>query len=135
MTRTLLASVHVRHLYAFCGHSPYMTTFRESSIALDRVTALEKKETFDYICSTSTDRSVGLHLISLSITTIEAVEKVKHPLTNKLHRFTSHISPACDQYVQYLLTGVNLSILNRHRQGFTNLDVSTCHITLSNFPN
>jgi hypothetical protein len=105
MTRTLLASVHVRHLYAFCGHSPYVTTFRESSIALDRVTALEKKATFDYIFSTSTDRSVGLHLISLSLTAIEAVEKVKHQLTNKLHQFTSHISPARDQYVQYLLTG------------------------------
>jgi hypothetical protein len=28
-----------------------------------------------------------------------------------------HISPACDRYVQYLLTGVNPSVLNRHRWG------------------
>jgi hypothetical protein len=36
-----------------------------------------------------------------------------HPTT----RLIGHISPACDRYVQYLLTGVNPSVLNRHRQG------------------
>jgi hypothetical protein len=28
MTRTLLTPVHIRHLYAFSGQSPYMITFR-----------------------------------------------------------------------------------------------------------
>jgi hypothetical protein len=32
-------------------------------------------------------------------------------------RLTGPISPACDQYVQYLLTGTNPSVLNRHRWG------------------
>jgi hypothetical protein len=32
-------------------------------------------------------------------------------------RLTGPISPACDWYVQYLLTGVNSSVLNRHRRG------------------
>jgi hypothetical protein len=32
-------------------------------------------------------------------------------------RFTGPISSACDRYVQYLLTGVNPSVLNRHRRG------------------
>jgi hypothetical protein len=32
-------------------------------------------------------------------------------------RFTGPISPACDRYVQYLLTGANPSVLNRHRRG------------------
>jgi hypothetical protein len=30
---------------------------------------------------------------------------------------TGPISPACDRYIQYLLTGINLSVLNRHRRG------------------
>jgi hypothetical protein len=32
-------------------------------------------------------------------------------------RLTRPISPACDRYIQYLLMGVNPSIINRHRQG------------------
>jgi hypothetical protein len=32
-------------------------------------------------------------------------------------RFIGPISPACDRYVQYLLTGANPSVLNRHRRG------------------
>jgi hypothetical protein len=32
-------------------------------------------------------------------------------------RFTGLISPICDRYVQYLLAGVNPSVLNRHRRG------------------
>jgi hypothetical protein len=32
-------------------------------------------------------------------------------------RLTGPISPACDRYVQYLLTGANPSVLNRHMQG------------------
>jgi hypothetical protein len=32
-------------------------------------------------------------------------------------RLTRPISPACDWYVKYLLTGVNSSVLNRHRWG------------------
>jgi hypothetical protein len=32
-------------------------------------------------------------------------------------RLTGHISPVCDQYVQYLLTGANPSVLNWHRRG------------------
>jgi hypothetical protein len=30
----------------------------------------------------------------------------------QLHQFIGPITPACDQYVQYLFTGVNPSILN-----------------------
>jgi hypothetical protein len=32
-------------------------------------------------------------------------------------RLTRLISPACDWYVQYVLMGINPSVLNRHRQG------------------
>jgi hypothetical protein len=60
-------------------------------------------------------------------TTIEAVMKVKHLLTNKLHRFTRLITPACNRYVQYLLTGTNPSVLNQHKRGLPhrNLRIAT----------
>jgi hypothetical protein len=32
-------------------------------------------------------------------------------------RLTGPISPVCDRYVQYLLTGANPSVLDRHRRG------------------
>jgi hypothetical protein len=35
----------------------------------------------------------------------------------QLHHLTGPITLACDMYVQYLLTGVNPSVLNQHRQG------------------
>jgi hypothetical protein len=33
-------------------------------------------------------------------------------------RLTGPISPVCDRYVQYLLTGANRTVLNRHRGGY-----------------
>jgi hypothetical protein len=33
-------------------------------------------------------------------------------------KLTEPISPTCDRYVQYLLTGANPSVLNRHRRGY-----------------
>jgi hypothetical protein len=38
-------------------------------------------------------------------------------VVTQLHQLTGPISPACDQYVRYLLTGTNPSVLNRHRHG------------------
>jgi hypothetical protein len=49
-------------------------------------------------------------------TAIEVVMKDKHLLTNKLHRFTGLIIPACNRYIQYSLAGANPLVLNRHRQ-------------------
>jgi hypothetical protein len=111
MTHTLFTPVHLRHSYDSCGHSSYVVIFHESSIVLDRVTA-PKKRNSQLHPSTPADRSASPHPVSLHLTTNEVVEKVKHPLTNKLHWFTGPISPACDRYVQYLLTGVNPSVLN-----------------------
>jgi hypothetical protein len=45
---------------------------------------------------------------------------------NMLHWFTGPINKACDWYVQYLLAGVNPSILNRHRHG-----IQSCMFQLS----
>jgi hypothetical protein len=38
-------------------------------------------------------------------------------VVTQLHQLTGPISLACDRYVQYLLTGTNPSVLNRHRRG------------------
>jgi hypothetical protein len=36
-----------------------------------------------------------------------------------LHQLIGPITPACDRYVQYLLTGANPWVLNRYRQGYS----------------
>jgi hypothetical protein len=63
-----------------------------------------------------TDPQVCHPIFSPNIT-IEVVMKVKHLLTNRLHQFIEPISPACDQYIQYLLTGAKPLVINRYRQG------------------
>jgi hypothetical protein len=90
----------LRHSYASCGQSPYMATIHESSIVLDRVTAL-KKETPDYIPSAPTDQFVGPYLVSLPLTTIEAVEKAKQLLT------INYIG-VLDPYPQHVISTFNI---------------------------
>jgi hypothetical protein len=47
------------------------------------------------------------------------------------NRLTGPISPACDRYTQYLLTGANPSALNWHRQG---LQPWRCRLGTSHSP-
>jgi hypothetical protein len=61
------------------------------------------------------------------LTTIETIDIVMHLLTKMLHQFTGPISPACDQYIQYLVAGANPSVLNRHRRGYKLGCVSFSH--------
>jgi hypothetical protein len=35
----------------------------------------------------------------------------------QLHQLIGTITPACDRYIQYLFTGTNPLVLNRHRRG------------------
>jgi hypothetical protein len=67
--------------------------------------------------STSADRSMGPHSISLPPHNHWSSGESQTSIGNKLHRFTGPISLACDQYVQYFLEGINLSVLNRPRWG------------------
>jgi hypothetical protein len=39
------------------------------------------------------------------------------PMVTQLHQLTGPITPACNRYVQYLLTGGNRTVLNQHRWG------------------
>jgi hypothetical protein len=55
--------------------------------------------------------------VSLPNTTIEAVCLSQITVDEHDNRLTRPISPACDQYIQYLLTRANSSVLNWHRRG------------------
>jgi hypothetical protein len=44
-------------------------------------------------------------------------ERGFNQVVTQLHQLTGPITPAYDRYVQYLLTGVNPLVLNRHRRG------------------
>jgi molybdopterin-guanine dinucleotide biosynthesis protein A len=48
------------------------------------------------------------------------------PVVTQLHQLTEVITPACDRYVQYLLTGANPSVLSRHIRG---LQPSRCRLS------
>jgi hypothetical protein len=49
-------------------------------------------------------------------------------------RFTGPISPTCDRYVHYLLTGTNHSVLNQHRRGLPHIKPWNSHNTLPALP-
>jgi hypothetical protein len=125
-TRTLPTPVHVRPVYASCGQSSYVATFHELSTELSRLTAPEKKG------SRHNPQCVGwpIHGSVPSFSPKPANEAVgeKSSIYQRLAtRLTGHISPACNRYVQYLLTGTNPSVLNRHRWGYhiENLGIAT----------
>jgi hypothetical protein len=106
--------IHVRYTYAFCGWSPYVATFHADPTELDRFTVPQKK------CSRlhlSTWLSGPRCLNFSSNITIKAVHLSQTYVDEQATRLTGPISLACDQYVQYLLTGVNPSVLNQHRWG------------------
>jgi hypothetical protein len=71
MTHTLFVPVHVCHSYASYGLSPYMATFHTDPIELDRFTAPEKVLLTPPLSPAKWP--VGLSLVSLPNTTIEAV--------------------------------------------------------------
>jgi hypothetical protein len=128
MSRMLPTLVHVRHLYASCEQSPYVATFHESSTALDKGTALEKKE---LLTTSPTYRLIdlGSHPVFLPLTTIEAVEKGKHLLA------TSYVGLLWS-YLQHVISkfhtssrGITHQSLTRQTKA-TTFEVSAFHITL-----
>jgi hypothetical protein len=88
----------------------------QAIISVGRTLLLPRKRAPD-ITPSPTEWSAGLPPSFSPNTAIETVIKTKHLLTNKLHRFTRPITPACDRYVQYLHTGANPSVLNWYRWG------------------
>jgi hypothetical protein len=50
-------------------------------------------------------------------------------VVTQLHQLIGPITPACDRYVQYLLTGANPLVLNRHKGGYNLEGVGFSHTT------
>jgi hypothetical protein len=57
------------------------------------------------------------HLIPLPHDSLGVGERSFVQVVTQLYQLTGPITPACDQYVQYLLMGPNPSVLNQHRRG------------------
>jgi hypothetical protein len=116
-TCTLLTPVQICHMYAIHSQSPYVATFHANPTELKGpYCSWEKWLPTQSSAHRLIDPQVR-HQVFFLQHNIEAVMKVKHLLTSRLHRFTGPISPACDQYVQYLLVIANPSVRNRHIWG------------------
>jgi hypothetical protein len=103
MTRTPPTPVHVYHTYASYERSPYVVTFRADTIELDRFTAPEKKCSRLHLSARLSGR--GTRLSFSPNTAIEAARLSQTSIDEQATRLTGLISPAYDQYVQYLFTG------------------------------
>jgi hypothetical protein len=67
--------VHVLPSTIHSSHGPHIATFNEVVDRVGQNHCSQEKGIPNYIPSTSADRFVGPHLVSLPLTTIEAVEK------------------------------------------------------------
>jgi hypothetical protein len=113
---TLPTPVHVCPAYASYGQSPYVVTFYESSTDLDGShSSREKGLPTQSTARQMTDPRVRTQFPSQAN---QWSSRLKPSFCRwQSTRLTGHISLACDQYVQYLLTEANPSVLNRHRRG------------------
>jgi hypothetical protein len=133
MTCTLSTPVHVRPAYASYGRSPYVATFRETPRDLDRShCSQEEGLSTQSTVRRLTDLRVHTQLLSRASQRSRGCKSSSYwwPTT----RFTGPISPACDRYVQYLLTGTNPLVLNWHRWGLPQRKPQNSHNTLSALP-
>jgi hypothetical protein len=130
-TRTLPTPVHVRPAYTSCGRYPYVATFHEAPTDLDRSHCSQEKglPTQSTACRL-TDPWICTQLLSQTSQWSRGCKPSswRWPTT----RFTGPISLACDRYVQYLLVGVNRTVLNRHWWG---LEVPASTYPLPDLPN
>jgi hypothetical protein len=130
MTRTLSTPVHVRPVYASSGRSSYVQTFREvfnsdgqSHCSWQRGLPTQspaRRLTDPWVHTEFLSRAS--HWSSGGKATL-----CRQPAT----RPTGPISPACDRYVQYLLTGPNRTALNRPSRG---LQPWRCRIAIYPLP-
>jgi hypothetical protein len=125
-TRTLPTPVNIRPTYASCRQSPYVATFHESSIDLDKsYYSREKGLLTQSIPCWLTDPCDCTQFLCQANQWSSRLKPSFYWW--QATRLTGPISPDCDRYVQYLLTGVNLSVLNWHRRG-----LQPCRCRLAN---
>jgi hypothetical protein len=115
-THALSTSVHVRLAYASCGRSPYVATFHEAPIDLDRSDCSQEK---GLPTQSTAHRLTDLWVRTQLLFWASQWSRGRKPSSWRwlTTRFTGPITPACDRYVQYLLIGANRTVLNRHRWG------------------
>jgi hypothetical protein len=119
--------------YASSGRFPYMVTFhtivnRFEQIYCTREEGLPTQST----ARRPSDPLVWTQLLSHNSqwSSGEKSSFCWQPTT----RLTGPILPACDRYVQYLLTGTNPSVLNRNRRGLPHRKTWNSHNTLLALP-
>jgi hypothetical protein len=131
-TRTLLTPVHVRLAYPSCWRSPYVATFHESSTGLDGCTAPEKKCSWLHLSAQLSGPWDPPQFLSQHSHWSSALKPSTY--RRQTTRLTGPMSPVCDRYVQYLLTGTNPSVLNQRRRGLPHRKPRNSHITLPILP-
>jgi hypothetical protein len=114
-TRMLPKPVYVRPAYAFYGRSLYTATFHTDLTELDRFTVPEKKCSRLHLSARLSGPRDPHQFLSQHSHWSSALKL--NICRQQTTRFTGPISPAYNRYVQYLPTGTNPSVLNRHRQG------------------
>jgi hypothetical protein len=128
-SRTLPTLVHARSAYAFYGQSPYVTTFHWLPQSRNRPLHPEEVlPTKDRLAQPSSWVTSFL----LPCDSPGVGERVFGPMVTQLHQLAGPISPACDWYIQYMLTGANRTVLNRHRRG---LQPWRCRLATYPLPN
>jgi hypothetical protein len=114
----------------FCGQSPYVATFHETPIDLD--CSWEKGLLTQSTAHRLTDPQVDTQLLSRASQWSRGHKpsSCRRPTT----RFAGPISPVCDRYVQYLLTGVNHRSLTDIGRGYNLGGASLPHTHSLTFP-
>jgi hypothetical protein len=134
-TRHMLSTLSLHMVY---DHT-YLTWSTYSNLSYNRQQIWTdplhlRRRAPDTIHSTTVIRSAGPYSASLPQQPKNYGEKSSsywQPTT----RLTGPISPACDRYVQYLLTGANWTVLNRHRRGLQSWRCRLATYPLPDFPN
>jgi hypothetical protein len=110
---TLPTPVHACPAYASCGQSPYVTTFhwlpRSRNKPLHPEELLTTKDRLAQLSSWVASFLLPCDSPGVGVRGFD-------PMVMQLHQLTGPILPTCYRYVQYLLTGTNPSVLNRHRR-------------------
>jgi hypothetical protein len=113
-SRTLPTPVYACSAYASYGQSSYVITFHWLPRSQNKPLHPEEVlATIDRLVQPSSWVASFL----LPCDSHGVGERSFDPMVIQLHQLTWPISLACDRYVQYLLTGANPSVLNRHRWG------------------
>jgi hypothetical protein len=116
MTRTLPTPVHVRPCVCFLRPVPLRGKLSWDADRFGQIPLLPRK---GLLTQSTTLRLTDLRVHTQLLSRASQWSRGREPSSWRwpTTRFTGLISPACDRYIQYLLTGANSSVLNWHRQG------------------